>query len=134
MRISDRTNKAILVMLELGLNSSEDQLISLPTISDKLGMSVPYLEKLFTDFRRKCFVRGNRGPGGGYCLAKEPSDINIAQIMGATDELMEFTYCSDTNPYKNRYKTEPKELLERLNKNLFAYLDAITLADLIDNR
>ncbi len=61
-------------------------LTSLAEISKRQSISLPYLEQLFVKLRRAELVESVRGPGGGYRLARNPSEIRVADILGAVDE------------------------------------------------
>ncbi|HAA26176.1 MAG TPA: Rrf2 family transcriptional regulator, partial [Ruminiclostridium sp.] len=44
-----------------------------------------YLEQIFLQLKGAGYVRSIRGPGGGYELAKNPAEINIAEIIRLID-------------------------------------------------
>ena len=75
-------------MLELALHE-KTQPVTLFDISQKQKISLSYLEQLFTNLRRNELVRGRRGPGGGYVLARDVKDISIADIVAAVDDIQE---------------------------------------------
>ena len=64
-------------------------LVTLGDISKRQDVSLPYLEQLFVKLRRAGLVESVRGPGGGYRLARSPSDIRVVEVLGAVDETVE---------------------------------------------
>ena len=60
--------------------------VTLYDIAERQDISLSYLEQLFAKLRRRELVKSVRGPGGGYLLAREPSDMPIADIVMAVDE------------------------------------------------
>ena len=66
-----------------------DQLVPLGDIADRQSISLPYLEQLFVKLRRAGLVASVRGPGGGYRLAKSPSEIRVVDILSAVDETVD---------------------------------------------
>ena len=73
-------------MLELALHEKKRP-VTLFDISQKQKISLSYLEQLFANLRRHELVRGRRGPGGGYVLARDVKDISIADIVTAVDDI-----------------------------------------------
>lgn len=84
MKLSSRSQYAITAMLELALHENQSP-VTLFDISSKQKISLSYLEQLFANLRKHKLVRGRRGPGGGYVLARNPDDIAIADIIAAVD-------------------------------------------------
>tara|TARA_B100000945_G_scaffold191171_1_gene153555 strand:+ start:70 stop:510 length:441 start_codon:yes stop_codon:yes gene_type:complete len=62
---------------------------SLSVLAKEQSISLSYLEQVFSSLKNKGLVKGVRGPGGGYVLAKDPSDINIAEVLLAIDDTTE---------------------------------------------
>jgi len=88
MKLSSRSQYAITAMLELALHEASRP-ITLFDISQKQKISLSYLEQLFARLRKQKLVRGRRGPGGGYILARNPDDISVADIVAAVDDVPE---------------------------------------------
>ena len=86
MKLSSRSQYAITAMLELALHEKKRP-VTLFDISQKQKISLSYLEQLFANLRRHELVRGRRGPGGGYVLARDVKDISIADIVTAVDDI-----------------------------------------------
>jgi len=86
MKLSSRSQYAITAMLELALHE-DSKPITLFDISQKQKISLSYLEQLFARLRAKKLVRGRRGPGGGYVLARHTDDISVADIVAAVDDV-----------------------------------------------
>ena len=84
MKLSSRSQYAITAMLEIALHDNQSP-VTLFDISSKQKISLSYLEQLFANLRKHKLVRGRRGPGGGYVLARDPDDIAIADIIAAVD-------------------------------------------------
>ena len=86
MKLSSRSQYAITAMLELALHE-DSKPITLFDISQKQKISLSYLEQLFARLRSNKLVRGRRGPGGGYVLARNADDISVADIVAAVDDV-----------------------------------------------
>jgi Rrf2 family iron-sulfur cluster assembly transcriptional regulator len=118
-------------MLDLALNS-QDGPVTLADISENQGISLSYLEQLFAALRGKHLVRGVRGPGGGYFLARDAREISIADIICAVDEWVEFTRCKGREDCRNGDRCLTHDLWNELSKEIFDFLSEITLGELVE--
>jgi DNA-binding IscR family transcriptional regulator len=73
MKISTKARYAVMAMLELAMHEKQGPL-NLTEISQSQGISLSYLEQLFANLRDKGLVKGRRGPGGGYRIARDIKD------------------------------------------------------------
>jgi Rrf2 family iron-sulfur cluster assembly transcriptional regulator len=118
-------------MLDLALHG-EGGPMTLSDISVNQGISLSYLEQLFAALRGKQLVRGIRGPGGGYFLAKPARDISIADIICAVDEWVEFTRCGGRENCHGGKRCLTHSLWNELSDEIFDFLSHITLAELVE--
>lgn len=132
MRLSTKGRYAVTAMLDLALNG-KDGPVTLSDISENQGISLSYLEQLFAALRAKNLVRGVRGPGGGYFLGRESSDISIANIICAVDEWVEFTRCRGKEDCRGGHRCLTHSLWDDLSRQIYDFLEDITLADLVEN-
>jgi Rrf2 family transcriptional regulator, cysteine metabolism repressor len=84
IKVSTKTTYAIRAMVQLG-REPQGTSISLPAISQKQGIPLPYLEQIFSKLRKAGLVEAVRGPQGGYKLAKQPQEISLANIISVLD-------------------------------------------------
>ena len=131
MRLSTKGRYAVTAMLDLALHKGESP-VTLADISVNQGISLSYLEQLFAALRNKQLVRGIRGPGGGYFLAKPADEISIADIICAVDEWVEFTRCRGKENCHGGQRCLTHSLWNDLSERIYLFLEDITLADLIE--
>ncbi len=97
MRLTTKGRFAVTAMLDLAMHEVADSVnikpVTLAGISERQGISLSYLEQLFSRLRRQGLVSSVRGPGGGYMLAKTHADISVAEIISAVDENIDATQC-----------------------------------------
>ena len=83
MRLSARVDYALRAAAELAAAGSG------PTTVGELakGQEMPpkYLENILLQMRRAGLVRGQRGPEGGYVLARPANQITLADVIRAVD-------------------------------------------------
>ncbi|MEO5343371.1 MAG: Rrf2 family transcriptional regulator [Gammaproteobacteria bacterium SHHR-1] len=130
MRLSTKGRYAITSMLDLALKGA-DEPVTLSEIAHNQGISLSYLEQLFSSLRSKGLVKGVRGPGGGYYLGRDLNDISIADIICAVDEWVDMTQKrrKGSTPL-HAFHSPSQGLWERLSTDIYDFLDQITLADL----
>ena len=130
MRLSTKGRYAVTAMLDLALNGDKGP-VTLADISNNQGISLSYLEQLFAALRGKKLVRGVRGPGGGYFLAKPLGEISIADIICAVDEWVEFTRCGGRENCHDGKRCLTHTLWNELSDEIFGFLSDITLDELV---
>jgi Rrf2 family protein len=82
MRLSARVDYALRAICELAAANvprTVDQLSAAQRIPNK------YLESILGELRRGGLLRSQRGPDGGYRLARAASQISIADVIRALD-------------------------------------------------
>ena len=84
MKVSTRGDYAARALLSLALHGS-DRPTSVKEIAERTGLPQPYLEQILLAVKGAGLVRSKRGVGGGYVLAREPTEITLADILAAVD-------------------------------------------------
>jgi len=130
MKLSTKGRYAVTAMMDLALHDNEGP-VTLSDISSCQGISLSYLEQLFSLLKKSNLVQGVRGPGGGYRLGKPPNKISIANIILAVDETLDNTKCKGNLDCNRGERCLTHHLWEELSKQLLAFLDSITLAEFI---
>lgn len=131
MRLSTKGRYSVTAMLDLAIHDKAGP-VTLADISQCQGISLSYLEQLFARLRKAGLVKGVRGPGGGYRLARPAAEISIAEIICAVDENVDVTRCRGEGNCKEGKKCLTHELWTNLSKKLHDFLSGITLAQFVD--
>lgn len=136
MKLSTKGRYAMIALVDLAIEG-EKGLVSLGEISDRQNISLNYLEQLFLKLRRKDIIASVRGPGGGYKLAKSAEAIRVSDILTAVDEdmnaLSKGAGVSGASS-GTRAQSLSNRLWESLSAQVFVYLHATRLSDLIENQ
>ena len=130
MRLTTKGRFAVTAMLDLALNDGGGP-VTLAGISRRQIISLSYLEQLFGKLRRQRLVDSVRGPGGGYTLARKPSEITVAEIIRAVDESLDATQCGGRENCREDQRCMTHELWSTLNDKMYEYLNSVSLADLV---
>ena len=133
MRLTTKGRYAVTAMLDLSLHH-DDGPITLADIAERQGISLSYLEQLFSRMRKKELVFSVRGPGGGYSLARPTNEITIAEIITAVDESVDTTRCHGAHNCQNNELCLTHDLWEDLSSRIYDYLDQVTLDDMMNRR
>lgn len=134
MRLTTKCRHAVTALIYLADRSDAQTTVSLAEISAIQGVSLSYLEQLFSKMRQANLVVGTRGPGGGYRLNQPAGQISIADILDALDD-----YCRE-----DRLKSLDKPIHDRRNvaqnkwnefsRDLYLHLSEIPLARFLTNK
>lgn len=82
MRISALEEYGLRCLISLAKEGMEGQL-SISDIAEREGLSVPYTSKLLSILRQSQLVTAVRGRGGGFCIARQPNEINLLEVITA---------------------------------------------------
>ena len=127
MRLTSKGRYAVTAMLDVALNS-ETGPVPLADISERQGISLSYLEQLFSRLRKNGLVSSVRGPGGGYLLGKDAGSIAVGEVISAVDDSVDATRCQGGD------KCLTHALWRDLSDRLTGFLNNITLGELVNNQ
>lgn len=133
MRLTTKGRFAVTALLDLALQHSSRP-VTLAEISQRQEISLSYLEQLFAKLRQRGLVESVRGPGGGYCIARDTAQVSIAEIILAVDEPIDSTQCNGKENCHNDKKCMTHDLWVKLNDLIFDHLGAVTLKQLVDEQ
>lgn len=120
-------------MLDLALHHGQGP-ITLADIAQRQGISLSYLEQLFSRLRKRSLVSSVRGPGGGYSLGRDATEINVAEVIGAVDESVDTTRCGGAHNCQDNERCLTHDLWHDLSDRIYDYLNEISLADLMNRK
>ena len=133
MRLTTKGRYAVTAMLDLSINYQNGP-ITLSDISKRQGISLSYLEQLFSKLRKNGLVDSARGPGGGYRLSRDAAEIAVGEIIYAVDEKIDATNCGGKGDCLNGGPCLTHELWCDLSQQIRDFLDGITLGQLVKDR
>lgn len=102
-------------------------------ICEKAGIPEHYTRKVFQALVQAGFLKGNRGPGGGYTLTDDPKNISLLNVIYAVDGVDTFDGCIMGLPECQAEKPCPLHSVWSLAKeDMQGQLESKTLQDLIE--
>jgi len=120
-------------MIDLAMHHGSGP-VTLAEISGRQRISLSYLEQLFGKLRRHHLVDSVRGPGGGYCLAKDMAAVSVSEIILAVDEPIDATQCGGKENCHDDQKCLTHDLWAALNERIFDYLGGVSLRQLVEKQ
>jgi Rrf2 family protein len=71
-------------MMDLALHDGEGP-VTRAAIACRQDLSADYIAQLFAKLQNAELVKGVKGPGGGYILNQQPTDIRVGDIIRAVE-------------------------------------------------
>ncbi|MBD3586682.1 Fe-S cluster assembly transcriptional regulator IscR [Salinimonas sp. HHU 13199] len=133
MKLTSKGRYAVTAMLDVALHSTRGP-VPLADISERQEISLSYLEQLFSRLRREKLVDSVRGPGGGYLLGRDATDIAIGEVIRAVDETVDATRCSGHADCQGGERCLTHSLWQDLSDRISVFLNGITLGELMAQR
>lgn len=131
MRISARADYALRAAAELAAADGEPRTAA--DLAEAQDIPRKFLEGILTSLRRDGVVMSQRGPGGGFRLAREARDVSLADVVRAVDGPLVFV--RDERPSELVYAGAAEALLPvwvAMRASVRSVLERISLADLVD--
>lgn len=135
MKLSTKGRYAMVALADIALQA-EDTLVTLGEIAQRQDISLPYLEQLFVKLRRADLVCSVRGPGGGYRLARPPSEIRVVEVLAAVDETVDAMHKgagASGAMSGSKAQSLTNRLWESLSAHVYVFLHQTRLSDVIQN-
>ena len=110
--------------------------VSLRDISLRQGISLDYLEQIFSKLRKKEIVQSVRGNQGGYVLNKKAKEIKLTNIFDAVDEKVKTVQCkkeSKRGCNGKATKCITHNLWDELEIHINTFFENKSLKDLLNN-
>ena len=133
MKLTSKGRYAVTAMLDVAIHAITGP-VSLADISERQGISLSYLEQLFSRLRKHGLVSSVRGPGGGYRLGRCSGEIAVADVISAVDESINATKCSGQDNCQGGDKCLTHSLWEDLSVRIEDFLKNISLSELVEQR
>jgi len=129
MHLTARADYAIRAAIEL-VESSQERPSKLNAVAQAQGIPRSFLENILTQLRSAGVVRSQRGPDGGYWLARPPDELNIAYIIRVIEGPL--VGVRGQRPEEIEYVGSAESLQDvwiALRANLRKVLEHVTIAD-----
>ncbi|MDC3069397.1 Rrf2 family transcriptional regulator [Candidatus Pelagibacter sp.] len=135
MKLSSKGRYAVMALVDLA-RFNEINPVSLRDISLRQGISLDYLEQIFSKLRKNEIVQSVRGTQGGYVLNKKAREIKLTNILDAVDEKVKTVQCKkELKKGCNGKATKclTHNLWDELETHINNFFDKKSLEDLVQD-
>ena len=135
MKLTSKGRYAVMALADLAKFNSMNP-VSLRDISLRQGISLDFLEQIFSKLKKNNIVKSIRGTHGGYILTKNPEEIKLANIFNAVDEEIKTVQCKKESKKGCNGKTSKcitHNLWDELEVHINDFFEQKNLKDLISN-
>ena len=133
MKLNSKARYAVMAMADLAKTNNRRP-IPLTEISIRQGISILYLEQLFSRLKKRDLVQSSRGPNGGYTLSKSPEEIKLSSIIEAVDESVKTVKCKKNSKKGcngKSIKCITHNLWDDLEHHINSFFEKNTLKDIL---
>ena len=136
MKLTSKGRYAVMALVDLARFDSINP-VSLRDISLRQGISLDYLEQIFSKLKRNNIVKSIRGTQGGYILNQKPNNIKLTNIFYAVDEKVKTVRCkkeSKRGCNGKATKCITHDLWDELENHINYFFENKSLEDLLTNK
>lgn len=133
MKLTSKGRYAVMALVDLARFDNINP-VSLRDISLRQGISLDYLEQIFSKLKKNEIVKSIRGTQGGYVLNKNPNDIKLTNIFHAVDEKVKTVQCKKESKKGCNGKSTKcltHNLWDELETHINNFFDKKSLDDLV---
>jgi len=135
MKLTSKGRYAVMALVDLA-KFNDINPVSLRDISFRQGISLDYLEQIFSKLRKKEIVQSVRGNQGGYVLNMKAKEIKLTNIFDAVDEKVKTVQCkkeSKKGCNGKATKCITHNLWDELEIHINTFFENKSLKDLLNN-
>ena len=134
MKISTKGRYGLEAIVDLAIHSSQGH-VNLKSISERCEISEAYILQIFLILRRGGIVESVRGAGGGYFLARDPSEITVGDVLAVLEGPLAPVACiidGGDRPCERYKNCATRGLWENIANALSDVVNSITIQDLTE--
>lgn len=133
MKLSTKGRYGLRALIDLA-QYSEQEAVSISSISQRQNISESYLEQLVAKLRKAGLVTSIRGAQGGYRLAKPADSISVGDILRALEGNLQAVECSAQTDEgcQGADLCVTKYVWQRINESIAKTVDEMMLDQLVE--
>ena len=135
MKLTTKGRYAVMTLADLAKFDNGGP-VPLRDISLRQGISLLYLEQIFSKLKKDNIVKSIRGVSGGYILTAKPDQIKLSNIFSAVHEEVKTVQCKKESKKGCTGKSSKcitHDLWDELEKHINNFFEQKNLKDLITN-
>lgn len=134
IRLSTKGRYGTRLMINLAHHyTNKNESVILKQVSEEEEISIRYLEQIIIPLKIARLVKSIRGAGGGYVLARPPSEIKLREILASLEGACCLVECVEDDDYCDKIDTcAAYDIWKNASYLLKNYFETTTLANLLD--
>jgi Rrf2 family protein len=133
LKLSKKADYALIAVRHLAKHGAGEA-CSASDISSACGISGTLMAKVLQKLAKAGLVASRHGSGGGYQLARNPSEISAFEVINAIDGPLTITSCVTTRGECDQALTcTVKEPLRRVNDSILQILKTVTISQMSED-
>ena len=136
LSLTRKTDYAVVAMSHLAHQGGR---VSARLLAERLGLPLPALMNVLNQLGRSGLVDSQRGPNGGYGLARSAGEISLADLICAVEGPVQLTHCCEETPVLEDRRCDletgcaVKTPIRRVNEVLRSFLESVSLDQIASN-
>jgi len=132
LKISEKTN---IIIHALAFIAAQDKgvHVSVKKIAAELQVSVTYLAKVLQPLVKKGLLLSTRGAKGGFVLEKDPSTINVLELLEMAEGKLPEHSCLFGHAICKKQSCAFTSLNEKVKSTVIEYLSDTTISNITES-
>ncbi len=133
MRLTQWTDYTLRVLMYCAASDGRAQPVTITEVAESYGISRSHLTKIVQQLSAAGLLETTRGRGGGMRLMRPANEINVGEVVRATETDFTLVECFDAASNQCRLSShcQLQGILGQAMGSFFRVLDRYTLADLL---
>ncbi len=132
MKLSTKSRYGVRLMLELAVNYQRGY-VQLNEIAKNQNIPGKYSEQIISQLKSAGLVQSQRGAMGGYILSKNPSEINLENIVEILEGNLSLLDCLEDGLCEKNGMCPSQNVWRKLSIAMTETLENITLENMLDD-
>ncbi|MFW5689113.1 MAG: RrF2 family transcriptional regulator [Spirochaetota bacterium] len=131
MRVTTKGRYAIRAITNLAMANS-DRPVPIKQIASEEEISPEFLEQIFFKLKKSGIISSVRGPGGGFILERDPSEVSVKDIFDAVGEGLEITPCTGEDDCDRQDVCLVHDMWQEASVHIVGYFERLTLRKIME--
>lgn len=130
MRFNTKAEYGLAAIADIAIQHEQGKKAVTAEIAKRQRISPKYLEQILLQLRRSNLIYAAKGKNGGYSLTRAASSISVTDILNALDSSI-LADASELDVQDGIRMNLKVCLWDKVNSHMRAYMDRLTLAELL---
>ena len=132
MRISAKGRYALAALVEIARQTRIGEVVSVVSISEKLGISKIFLEQAVAALKKEAIIHSTKGARGGYQLARQAHTITTLEVLSALENTLMEKADNTVSGQAPATEAALRMVFDKLDQAIEACLSELNVQDLLE--